>query len=88
MKSLCNAQGIKPELIVVAISNLDSKLISKRAMEAGVNECLEKDCIAKSVLSGLIDHYKENYKAKILGVNQEKHEEDYYSNNLAWHIFQ
>ena len=65
MKSLCNAQGIKPELIVVAISNLDSKLISKRAMEAGVNEYLEKYCIAKSVLSGLIDHYKENYKAKI-----------------------
>ncbi len=51
------AKQMKPEMKIIAVSNMDKKLSEAMIIEAGASEFLEKDHISKSVLSEVVNNY-------------------------------
>lgn len=52
----------RPEMVIVTVSNINEKLASKKAYEAGANAFLDKDKISRAVLTKVIEKYRYSNK--------------------------
>lgn len=62
------AKRLKPEMVIVAVTNIEEKLGSMKSFEVGMNAYLEKDNISRSVLTDIINKFSKrinNRKVKL-----------------------